>query len=419
MKRKRENLIVAVDLGSTSAKAIAASLNKNFQPRILAACQIPSAGLRRGVVTDLEECSLTIVNLLNELQGKINSPIKEIYLNFNGQDVNIHPSRGVTAVARADGEITQDDLLRALKNSQNINLPANRSVLHLIDLEYFVDGIGGIHDPKGMNGIRLEVESLVVSCFNPWRKNLIKCVQELAGYRVVEMVYSPLLSSLSTLSKNQKELGVLVLDLGGETTNLAVVQENKFLTLKTIPLGGEHITNDIALALRIPTKIAKEIKIHYGSASSKNISKKETINLNEFDPSLEEEISRKYLAQIIEARLEEIFDLVNQEIKKIGKQANLPGGVVLVGGGAKLPSILEFSRDYLKMTSQIGFASNFSSESLWSEKEREILEDPLWVNASGLVLWAINSGIKSGSTPLIEGETLANKIKRFFKSFIP
>ncbi len=419
MRRKRENLIVAVDLGSASAKAIAASLNKNFQPRILAACQIPSAGLRRGVVTDLEECSLSIVNLLNELQGKINSPIKEIYLNFNGQDVNIHPSRGVTAVARADGEITQDDLLRALKNSQNINLPANRSVLHLIDLEYFVDGIGGIHDPKGMNGIRLEVESLVVSCFNPWRKNLIKCVQELAGYRVVEMVYSPLLSSLSTLSKNQKELGVLVLDLGGETTNLAVVQENKLLTLKTIPLGGEHITNDIALALRIPTKIAKEVKIHYGSASSKNISKKETVNLNEFDPSLEEEISRKYLAQIIEARLEEIFDLVNQEIKKIGKQANLPGGVVLVGGGAKLPSILEFSRDYLKMTSQIGFASNFSPESLWSEKEREILEDPLWVNASGLVLWAINSGIKSGSTPLIESETLTNKIKKFFKSFIP
>jgi len=270
-----------------------------------------------------------------------------------------------------------------------------------------------------MNGIRLEVESLVVSCFNPWRKNLIKCVQELAGYRVVEMVYSPLLSSLSTLSKNQKELGVLVLDLGGETTNLAVVQENKLLTLKTIPLGGEHITNDIALALRIPTKIAKEVKIHYGSASSKNISKKETVNLNEFDPSLEEEISRKYLAQIIEARLEEIFDLVNQEIKKIGKQANLPGGVVLVGGGAKLPSILEFSRDYLKMTSQIGFASNFSPESLWSEKEREILEDPLWVNASGLVLWAINSGIKSGSTPLIESETLTNKIKKFFKSFIP
>ena len=419
MRRKRENLIVAVDLGSASAKAIAASLNKNFQPRILAACQIPSAGLRRGVVTDLEECSLSIVNLLNELQGKINSPIKEIYLNFNGQDVNIHPSRGVTAVARADGEITQDDLLRALKNSQNINLPANRSVLHLIDLEYFVDGIGGIHDPKGMNGIRLEVESLVVSCFNPWRKNLIKCVQELAGYRVVEMVYSPLLSSLSTLSKNQKEIGVLVLDLGGETTNLAVVQENKLLTLKTIPLGGEHITNDIALALRIPTKIAKEVKIHYGSASSKNISKKETVNLNEFDPSLEEEISRKYLAQIIEARLEEIFDLVNQEIKKIGKQANLPGGVVLVGGGAKLPSILEFSRDYLKMTSQIGFASNFSPESLWSEKEREILEDPLWVNASGLVLWAINSGIKSGSTPLIESETLTNKIKKFFKSFIP
>ena len=419
MRRKRENLIVAVDLGSASAKAIAASLNKNFQPRILAACQIPSAGLRRGVVTDLEECSLSIVNLLNELQGKINSPIKEIYLNFNGQDVNIHPSRGVTAVARADGEITQDDLLRALKNSQNINLPANRSVLHLIDLEYFVDGIGGIHDPKGMNGIRLEVESLVVSCFNPWRKNLIKCVQELAGYRVVEIVYSPLLSSLSTLSKNQKELGVLVLDLGGETTNLVVVQENKLLTLKTIPLGGEHITNDIALALRIPTKIAKEVKIHYGSASSKNISKKETVNLNEFDPSLEEEISRKYLAQIIEARLEEIFDLVNQEIKKIGKQANLPGGVVLVGGGAKLPSILEFSRDYLKMTSQIGFASNFSSESLWSEKEREILEDPLWVNASGLVLWAINSGIKSGSTPLIESETLTNKIKKFFKSFIP
>ena len=419
-QNKKEKVFVGLDLGTSSFRALGVSLDADFQPKILGAVEAPASGLRKGIVVDMDDCSVSATNTLSDLQRIIKRSFKKIYTNINGESVSFQTSRGAIAVARADGEITRDDVFKVLKNSEKINLPSNRSIVHSIDLEYLVDGIDNINDPVGMNGIRLEVESLIIDCFTPWLRNIHKCVESLGNYKIEEVVYSPLLSSLATLSKNQKEIGTLVLDLGASTTGLIIFKEGKIITTKTLPLGGNNVTNDIAIALKIPVEIAEKLKTHFGLATPRGVSKKENINLNEVDQSLDGEVSRKYLAQIIEARMEEIFSLVSQELKKVNELGNLPGGVVLVGGGAKLSFVSDLAREKLKLSSQIGFSSNFSSESLWSEEEKKILEDPSWVGAVGLILWALDE--QFGERKVIEKEEssfLVGKVRSFFRNFLP
>ena len=424
-KKKNKEIIVGLDLGTSTFRALGVILDEEGLPRIVGAVEKPAGGLKKGIVTDMEECSLAVVNTLSELQRATKTEFKSVFVNINGEAVSLQTSRGITSVARADSEITYDDVLRALEGSKKINLPSNRTIIQALELEYFVDGIGGILDPIGMHGIRLEVESLIVDCFYPWLKNVTKCVEDLGGYKKEAVVYNPVLLGYSVLSKNQKDLGALVLDLGASTTNLLIFEDRKILMMKTLPIGGNNITNDLALALKIPVDKAEKIKIHFGSAKSSHISKKEKVNLSEVDDSLEGEVSRKYIAQIIEARLEDIFDSVYKELKSIEKFAKLPGGVVLVGGGAKMPLITDLAKDKLKLSSQVGLSANFSSEALWSDEERRVLEDPAWVVATGLVLWAIEQYEKGGKIKL---DTLRrkgfvgfvkSKIKEFFNSFLP
>jgi len=410
--------IIALDLGTQNARAIAVSFDKKVgTPKILECLTFKTSGLRKGIIVDLEEASMTIANLLSELQREIKIPFKKIYINITGEGINVKPSRGATAVARADNEITQSDVIRAVESSRTIGFPMNRSLLHVIPVEFYVDGVGPIRDPIGMSGIRLEVESLLVDCFSPILKNITKAVEGLSGYQVEEVVYNPLLSLRSVLSKNQKELGVLLLDLGAGTTDMVAVCEDKILLAKTLPIGGIHITNDIAMALKIPPEIAEILKIHFGWAKAKEVSKKETIDLSEINSKLEGVVSKKFLAEIIQARLEEIFELVLESLKEARIEPKFPAGVVLVGGGAKIPAIVDLAKENLRMSAQIGKAINFSSETLWEEKEKEILNDPTYANLIGLVLWASEGQTKFKSFKKKIG--ISNKIKNFFKIFLP
>ncbi|HDM32135.1 MAG TPA: cell division protein FtsA, partial [bacterium] len=295
--------------------------------------------------------------------------------------------------------------------------PMNRTLLHTIPVEFYVDGVGPIQDPIGMNGIRLEVESLLIDCFSPILKNLIKAVEGLSGYQVEEVVYNPLLSLNSVLSKNQKELGVLLLDIGAGTTDMVAVLEDKILLAKTFPIGGMHITNDIAVALKIPPQAAEILKIHFGWAKSKEVPRKEMIDLSEIDPNLSGTVSKRFLSEIIEARLEEIFDLVLNSLKEAKIEPRFPAGVVLVGGVAKLPAIVDLAKDALKMSAQIGSSINFSPETLWEEKEKEILSDPSFANLIGLALWALEGQSKFKVSEKKVG--IFSKIKNFLKSFYP
>ncbi len=392
MKEKKKNILVSLDLGANKIRALAIEISKNLQPKIIGALEKPSGTIiKKGIVVDMEDCSRLANNVLSDLEREIKSNFRDVFVNINGEAISLRTSRGVTAVARADQEISDDDIKRVIENASRINLPPNRQILHNIVLEYFIDGIGGIANPVGMNGIRLEAESLIVDCFTPWYLNIVRCIEGISSYKIKEIVYNPLLSSLAVLSKNQKEIGTLVLDLGASTTNMIVIEDGKIVTMKTLPIGGDSVTKDIALSLKIPMEAAEKVKIHFGVAKASSLPRKEIVSLNEIDQDLEEEFDRKQLARIIEARLEDIFDLVNKELEIVGKKAGLPGGVVLVGGGAKMPLMPELARDKLRLASQIGFSSNFSSEPLWEDEERKILEDPAWVNVVGLALWALNN----------------------------
>ncbi len=260
-----------------------------------------------------------------------------------------------------------------------------------------------------MNGIRLEADTLIIYGSEPSIRNLTKCVFQ-AGIDIDDLVVSPIASSKAVLTDRQKELGVVLVDIGGGTTSLAVFEEKNLLFTSILPIGAAHITNDIAIGLRCPIDVAEKVKLEYGFSLPSEISDKETIDLSKIDKNEEGEVSRHHLAEIIEARLSEIFSLVNKELKKIKKDKLLPSGVVLTGGGSKLPGIVDMTKEYLSLPVQIGFPKELGGVT-------EKVDDPAYTVALGLVFGGIE--IKSGKTINLPQGPVFDKVRKWFKSFLP
>lgn len=406
-----KNQVLGLDVGSGSIKAVVAERGEDNKLSLLFSLEKPSHGLRKGVVVDMEEAAAAINAVLKEIKNFSRSAVQNIYLNLGSADVRSQTSRGIIAVSRASSEIHRDDAQRAIQASEAVHLPSNRMILHTITREFIVDGVGDIRDPLGMVGARLEVASVVVDAFEPAVKNLMKCV-ELGGGSIAGLIFSPLASSLAVLTKNQKELGVLLVDVGYGTTGIAVYEENKLLHTSVFPVGAGHITNDLAVALKIPVGAAEKLKISYGYALAKEVAGKENVDLKKIDINLKGSPSRRYIAEIIEARLTEICELINNELKLIGKAGRLPGGVVLAGGGAKLPGISELFRDELKISSQIGLprpkSFNVSVPGI-----ADVMESPEYIAVLGLLLWA--KELQPAGRNMISG----NFLVRFLKSLLP
>ncbi|MBI2013608.1 MAG: cell division protein FtsA [Candidatus Colwellbacteria bacterium] len=402
---------LALDVGSGSIKAIIAEESKDGRVLIRAGLEKPSKGLRRGVVVDMESASAQIISMLRSVKDISKDAHKNIFLGVGGVDVKSRISEGSTAVSRANSEIHKDDIARAVQASLAVSLPSNRMILHTLKQEFIVDGIGDIQDPLGMVGTKLEVVSYIIDAFGPAVKNLQKCV-ELAGGSISAMIFNPLASAFAVLTQNQKELGVVLADIGHSTTGIAVYEEGKLLHTVMLPIGAGHVTNDLAIALKIPVESAEKIKLRYGDAIAKLTPARENIDLKEINPKLEGTISRRFVAEVIESRLSELCELINEELKKIGKTARLPGGVVLVGGGAKHPGMLELFRAELKLTSQIGFPSPslFEAE---SGAMGEYLESQEFACALGLSLW------ERDITPKPATNSYKEKIVKLFRNFMP
>ena len=261
-----------------------------------------------------------------------------------------------------------------------------------------------------MTGSRLEVLSLIVDAFQPTIRNLSKCV-ELAGGSIGGLVFGPLASSEALLTDNQKELGVVSVDIGYGTTGIAVYEENKLLHTRVFPVGAGHITNDLAIALKVPVEVAEKVKLSYGYALSRGASNKETVELQKLDPNVKGSPSRKFISEVIESRLSEICELVGSDLRAIDKERQLPAGVVITGGGAKLPGVAELFKDELRLATQIGFPRDkiFETE---SQAMLEFVESPEYALVLGLVL---SSRQAQGKRISINGGGVA----KFFKSFLP
>lgn len=413
--------ILGLDIGTSSVKAALVeregrriTLRRTFKE--------VSAGLRKGAVCDLSEAVPAVSRILEDVRKISKSATKNVYVNIGTPQVKIQSSKGIVAVSRVDNEIYQDDIDRVVKASQAVGLAPNRMVIHAITREFIVDGVGDIASPLGLSGGRLEVLSLIVDAFAPHVKSLMRVV-EMAGGEIGGMVFNPLASSRAVLTKHQKELGVALVDIGCGTTSVAVYEEGKLLALQIFPVGGASITNDIAVGLKIPVAAAEKIKLHYGYALSKDVGSKETIDLQKFVPEAKGQASRRFVSEIIESRLAEILEFVNNELKLLQRSGALAGGIVLTGGTAKLPGLAELSKQELRLTSQIGFAELAPWIIDRGPLVDDAVEDPESACSLGLALgggdeegwW--QSGRKTSKIPAINLKNFS--IGRFLKNFIP
>ncbi|MBI4134994.1 MAG: cell division protein FtsA [Candidatus Sungbacteria bacterium] len=374
------NAVLGLDVGSAMVHAMIAEFPSRGEPRALGVGVAPASGIRRGVVIDLDEATRSIRRALEDASTEAGVLPKAVYVAVGGPHISIAASRGVIAVSRADGEISEEDVRRVLTAAESfIPKNPNREILHIIPREFRVDNEGGIKDPLGMNGVRLEVDALIVDTSVSSLKNLTKCI-EAAGCKIAEFVFSPLAASEVVLSKRQKELGVILVDIGGGTTNFAVFEEGRLIHAGGFPYGASHITNDIAIVLRTSVDVAEEIKLRYGHALPEQISKKETIRLSEFMEGEETLVPRKEIAEIIEARFSDIFELMNKELKKINRTALLPAGAVLVGGGARIPGVVLVAKRELHLPAEPGDLSLFGE--FVHERDRQAL-----ATVVGLLQW--------------------------------
>ena len=408
-----QNYITGLDIGTHSLKAAVAEVDSDGRTSLVRLIKTPSSGMRKGNIDDLAEMTRSLNIMFSEIKKVSRNAAKGIFLNVGGADTRIQSSRGIVAVSRADYEIHDDDIDRAVQASQAINLPPNRMVLHAITREFIVDGVGDIRDPLGMVGNRLEVNSLVIDAFAPAVKNLTKSV-EMAGATVGGLIFSPLASSRAVLTKNQKELGVALVDIGFGTTSLCVYEENKLVHASVFPLGSGHITNDLAIGLKTSVEAAEAVKLTFGSAYLKGVSSREHVDLKKIDPSARMNVSRRFIADIIEVRLAEIFEFVNNELKLIGKAGKLPVGAVIVGGGSKLPGIVDLAKEELSLPAQIGIPDTFSIEMPNGELSLQV-EDPEFAAAIGLLLWGRERTFGNSDS----GEGIGGWLKKLFKDLLP
>ncbi len=401
--------ILGLDIGTSEIK-VAIAENREGKPALISVFKQPSAGLRKGAVVDLAEASSAVAKALFEAKKVSRASLKKIYVNIGTHQMKAQLSKGIVAISRSDSEIYQDDVDRVIQLSQAINLSANRMIVHNITREYILDGVPDVYDPVGLGGSRLEVSSVIVDAFAPHIKSVMRAI-ELAGGQYAGMFLDPLASARAVLSKRQKDLGVLLVDLGFGTTSMSVYEENKLTGTAVFPVGASNVTNDLAVVLKIPVGAAENVKLNYAYAVSGDVNAKESVDMRKFVPDAKGSVSRRFIAEIAETRLAEIFEFVNNELRVLKKAGKLAGGVVLTGGGAKLPGITELAKNTLKLSAQIGCAS---TEEWAGDGFMEALEDPEFATVLGLVL----SGAEKEGWLGREKES-SWSMRRLFKYFQP
>ena len=400
----KDNIIAGLDIGSTSIRLVIGQKIPGIngdELQIIGAVSVPTAGVSRGIVNSIEETTSSISACLEKAERLVGVPISRVWVGINDPHIKCERSKGVIAVGRSDGEIGENDVNRAIEAARALAVPVNYEILHVIPIKFAVDNQGDVKDPIGMNGIRLEVETLIVQGLSTQIKNLTKAIYR-TGLEIEDLVLGPLAAAEAVLSSKQKELGVALVNLGSSTTSLAVYEERNLIHTAILPIGAEHITADIAIGLRCPINLAERIKREYGSALPEALDSKEEIDVSELvkeeeindDISL---ISRKYVSEIINARVEEIFEKIDNEFKRIDRSGMLPAGVIFVGGGASLENLVESAKKRLRLPAAIGQAKNIN---VVIDKVR----NPEFLTALGLVVW--------GSHTEGEGANVNNKFSK-------
>lgn len=394
---KKSTFAIGVDLGTESIKTVALEISgENSLPKLLGIGGSIARGFRKGLIIDPQDAALSINEAITSLIKSSGVPKENIYAGIGGLGISFQKSKGLVVISRADGEVSREDMKRAVLASEaGLSRIQNKDILHRAALLYKVDSEMPTQDPSGLSGSKLEVETMFVVAQSPAIKSTIKSFEE-ADIEVEEIVASPFLVSKAVLEKRETEVGALVLDLGISTSSISVFEDGLPYSLEVLPVGSGHVTQDIAVGFQIDLDEAEKIKLDFKGYDK----------FSKRDEMVHGKYSKKKLFDIIEARFLDIFELVEKHLKKVDRMGLLPAGIVIVGGGANFPDVEEIAKNHLKLPSRIGHPQGI-------EGATELIKNPAWSTACGIALY----GLENSKSPLLRGRSGA--FIRWLRTFLP
>ncbi len=406
-----ENMVVGLDIGTTKTCAVIGFLNENKQIEVVGVGVAPSKGLKSGVIVNIDNTVASIIKAIDDAELMGGCEVNSVFVGITGQHIKGENSRGVVAVANRNRTITPVEMKRVIEAAQAIVIPMDREIIHVLSKEFTVDDQTGIKDPIGMSGVRLEAEVHIITGSTTSIQNLVKSVNK-AGFVCNDIVFSPLASAESTLSRDEKDLGVALVDIGGGTTDIMVFIEGGVAYSAVLGIGGIHVTNDISIGLRTPIDSAEVIKKKYGCAVVDLVDASETIEVPSVGGRAPRRLFRHELAQIIEPRVIEIMEMVDNELAKSGKKEILAAGVVLTGGGSMIEGTVDAAERVLNMPVRIGLPENIVGL-------KDVVSTPMYANGVGLLRYGAKMGQLRQTRKTPGGlKSLKDKLRQIFSDYL-
>jgi cell division protein FtsA len=377
VKKSDKNIIVGLDIGTSKVVAIVGEVRDDGSIEIIGLGSHPSRGLKKGVVVNIESTVQSIQRAVEEAELMAGVEIDSVYAGIAGSHVSSLNSHGIVAIK--DGEVTHADVDRVIDAARAVPIPADQKILHILPQEFIIDNQEGIHDPVGMSGVRLEARVHMVTGSVSAAQNIIKCVRR-CGLEVEDLILEQLASSYSVLEEDEKDLGVCLVDIGGGTTDIAVFTGGSIRHTGVIPIAGDQVTNDIAVALRTPTQHAEEIKLKYACALTQLASPDETIEVPSIGDRPPRRLSRQTLAEVVEPRYEELLNLIQGELRRSGFEDLVAGGVVMTGGSSKMEGVIDLAEEVFHMPVRLGIPQYVTGLV-------DVVRNPIHATGVGLLLF--------------------------------
>ena len=402
--KKENDYVVALDIGTSKVVCLIGQLTDSHAVEIVALGSYPSSGLKKGVVVNIDATTDAIQKSIDQAKNSFDGKLKNVYVGIAGNHIKSLNSHGIVGIK--DKEVTPFDIDRVIEAAQAVAIPSDQKVLHVLPQEFVIDDQDSIREPLGMSGVRLESHVHLVTCANNAIQNIEKCVKR-CGITLDGFVLEQLASSYSVLSEDEKELGVCIVDIGGGTTDIAIFNSGSISFTGVIPIAGDQVTSDIAVALRTPTPQAEELKQKYGCAVAEFTTESETIEVAGVGGRAPRELSRKALAEIVEPRYVELFELVKAEIQRNGFDGKIPAGIVLTGGTSKMEGVVELAESIFQTSVRIGVPENFKGM-------ESVLKNPIYATSLGLLAYGFDQ-LKQGIA-LEQNRSLFDKAFGWLKS---
>ena len=408
-KRSDRNLIVGLDIGTSKVVALVAELKVDGELEVIGIGSAPSRGLSRGVVVNIDSTVQSIQRAVEQAELMAGVEINAVYTGIAGSHVKSLNSHGIVAIK--DKEVTAGDIARVMDAAQAVALPADQRIVHVIPQEFIIDSQEGIRDPMGMSGVRLEARVHIVTGAESAAQNIVKCVQR-CGLEVEDIVLEQWASSYAVLTEDEKELGVCLVDIGGGTTDIAVFSNGALRHTAVIPIAGDQVTNDIAVSMRTPTQYAEDIKIRYACALSQLANPDETIEVPSVGDRPPRRLARQTLAEIVEPRYEELFNLIRDELRRSGFEEAIAAGIVLTGGSAKMEGAVLLAEEVFHVPVRLGFPQGITGLP-------DVVNNPIHATGVGLLLYAraLNSAEGAGGPVGSNVRGFFDRLKDWFKGY--